>query len=429
MFTMVGQAIPSFWLALILMIVLGLNLGILPISGTGTWQHFVMPGIVLAFTAIPALTRLTRSGMIEAMASDYIRTARAKGLSRATIMFKHALRNAAMPVVSIAAVQLGFMLGGSIVIETVFALHGVGYLGWESIAKNDFPDRAGGGAGARRRSISASRSFRHPQCAARSEAARPDERTDCNRSAADVAGRHGRLHGRDRHRRHHRGGGDRSAISSCRMIRSRQDLGNRLKPPFWMEGTQAGHLLGTDQLGRDYLARLVYGARISLLIGIMTVITSGLIGITLGVLGGFFGGRVDDAVLFVITTRLSIPVVLVALAVVGLMGRSSASWSRRSGLLLWDRFAVVARATTMQIRSLDYVNAARCAGASTLASAAGDAAEHREPSRRGRNAGDGARDPARGGAVVPRPRRAAAAAVLGADDRRGQGLHVLLGPG
>jgi ABC-type dipeptide/oligopeptide/nickel transport system permease component len=139
MFTMVGQAIPSFWLALILMIVLGLNLGVLPISGTGTWQHFVMPGIVRAFTAIPALTRLTRSGMIEAMASDYIRTARAKGLSRARIVLKHALRNAAIPVVSIAAVQLGFMLGGSIVIETVFALHGVGYLGWESIAKNDFP--------------------------------------------------------------------------------------------------------------------------------------------------------------------------------------------------------------------------------------------------------------------------------------------------
>jgi ABC-type dipeptide/oligopeptide/nickel transport system permease component len=137
--TMLGQAIPSFWLSLMLMIVLGLHLGILPISGTGTWQHLVMPGIVLAFTAIPALTRLTRSGMIESMASDYIRTARAKGLSRWSIVFKHALRNAAIPVVAVAAVQLGFMLGGSIVIETVFALHGVGYLAWESIGKNDFP--------------------------------------------------------------------------------------------------------------------------------------------------------------------------------------------------------------------------------------------------------------------------------------------------
>ncbi|MBL6616791.1 MAG: ABC transporter permease [Reyranella sp.] len=136
---LLGQAMPSFWLGLLLMIVLGLQLGWLPISGTGSWEHYVMPGIVLAFSAIPALTRLTRAGMIQAMGSDYIRTARAKGLSRASILLKHALRNAAIPVVAIAAVQLGFMLGGSIVIEQVFALHGVGFLAWESIGKNDFP--------------------------------------------------------------------------------------------------------------------------------------------------------------------------------------------------------------------------------------------------------------------------------------------------
>ena len=136
---LIGQAMPSFWLGLILMIVFGIKLGWLPVSGTGTWQHYVMPGIVLAFSAIPALTRLTRSGMIQALASDYIRTARAKGLSAGSILIKHALRNAAIPVVAIATVQLGFMLGGSIVIETVFALHGVGFLAWESIGKNDFP--------------------------------------------------------------------------------------------------------------------------------------------------------------------------------------------------------------------------------------------------------------------------------------------------
>ena len=138
MVAVIGQAMPSFWLGLILMITLGLR-GWLPISGTGSWQHYVMPGVVLAFSAIPALTRLTRAGMIQAMSSDYIRTARAKGLSRASILLKHALRNAAIPVVAIAAVALGFMLGGSIVIEQVFALHGVGFLAWESIGKNDFP--------------------------------------------------------------------------------------------------------------------------------------------------------------------------------------------------------------------------------------------------------------------------------------------------
>ncbi len=136
---MIGQAMPSFWLGLVLMIVFGLQLAWLPISGVDTWDGYILPGIVLAFSAIPSLTRLTRSGMIEALSSDYIRTARAKGLTRLSILVKHGFRNAAIPVVSIAAVQLGFMLGGSVVIETVFALHGVGFLAWESISKNDFP--------------------------------------------------------------------------------------------------------------------------------------------------------------------------------------------------------------------------------------------------------------------------------------------------
>ncbi|MBK1659223.1 ABC transporter permease [Paracraurococcus ruber] len=146
-----------------------------------------------------------------------------------------------------------------------------------------------------------------------------------------------------------------------------QNLDNRLALPFWMEGAQPGHLLGTDGLGRDYLSRLIYGARISMLIGLLTVVTSGLIGTVLGVLGGFFGGRVDDAVLFAITCRLSIPVVLVALAVVGLLGSSLTLVVLVLGLLLWDRFAVVARSTTMQVRNLDYVAAAWAAGLSTPA--------------------------------------------------------------
>jgi len=145
-----------------------------------------------------------------------------------------------------------------------------------------------------------------------------------------------------------------------------QDLTRRLVPPAWMETGRPEHWLGTDGLGRDYLARLAYGARISLLIGFMTTITSGLIGTTLGVLGGYFGGRIDDAVVFAITCRLSIPVVLVALAVVGLLGSSLTLLFLTLGLLLWDRFAVVARSATMQIRTLDYLSAARCAGCSTL---------------------------------------------------------------
>jgi peptide/nickel transport system permease protein len=145
-----------------------------------------------------------------------------------------------------------------------------------------------------------------------------------------------------------------------------QDLNLRLIPPVWMEGGQPAHLLGTDQIGRDYLSRLIYGARISMLIGVLTVITSGVIGITLGIVGGFYGGRTDSIVMFLITCRLSIPLILVALTVVALVGSSLAVVILTLGLLLWDRFAVVARTTTMQVRNLDYIAAAQAAGASRV---------------------------------------------------------------
>ena len=146
-----------------------------------------------------------------------------------------------------------------------------------------------------------------------------------------------------------------------------QNLDARMVPPFWMEGALGDHILGTDQLGRDYLSRLIAGARISMLIGIATVILSGLIGITLGVIGGYFGGWVDDLVMFIITCRLAIPVILVALSVVSLLGSSLKLVVLTLGLLLWDRFAVVARTTTMQVRTLDYIAAARAAGCSRSA--------------------------------------------------------------
>jgi len=134
-----GQALPSFWFALMLIVLFGFMIPILPPSGSDSWQHFIMPTVVLGYYATPSLMRLTRTGMLEVLSADYIRTARAKGLFPRTVLFKHALRNAVIPVVSVAAVEFGFMLGGSIVIETVFALHGTGYLAWESIRRADFP--------------------------------------------------------------------------------------------------------------------------------------------------------------------------------------------------------------------------------------------------------------------------------------------------
>lgn len=134
-----GQALPSFWFALLLIVAFSVTFPIFPITGSDTWQHFVLPTIVLGYYATPAIMRLTRTGMLEVLGSDYIRTARAKGMPPSVVLFKHALRNAIIPVVSLAAVQFGFMLGGSIVVESIFALHGAGYLAWESIGRHDLP--------------------------------------------------------------------------------------------------------------------------------------------------------------------------------------------------------------------------------------------------------------------------------------------------
>lgn len=135
----IGQAMPSFWFGLTLILVFAVGLKWLPVAGNGSWQHFVLPSIALGYYATPAMMRLTRTGMLDVLGADYIRTARAKGLTPARVVIRHALRNALIPVVALAAVELGFMLGGSVVIESVFSLQGLGQLAWDAIARNDFP--------------------------------------------------------------------------------------------------------------------------------------------------------------------------------------------------------------------------------------------------------------------------------------------------
>lgn len=145
-----------------------------------------------------------------------------------------------------------------------------------------------------------------------------------------------------------------------------QNISQRMIPPVWHDKGTWDHIFGTDKLGRDYLSRLLYGARISLNIGLLAALISGLIGTTLGVLAGYFGGRVDAVISYVITTRLALPVLLVALAMASLVGGGSVQTVViLLGLLLWDRFAVVARSTTQQLRDAEFIASAKVIGAST----------------------------------------------------------------
>ncbi len=134
-----GQAMPIFWLGIMLIIIFAVRLKVLPASGYGTWQHFLMPAFTLGAFLAPLTMRLVRSGVIEIMNMEYIKTARAKGLGERMVVIKHAFRNACIPVITVLGLQFGQLLGGAIVTETVFAWPGVATLAVESIRNQDFP--------------------------------------------------------------------------------------------------------------------------------------------------------------------------------------------------------------------------------------------------------------------------------------------------
>ena len=133
----VGQALPSFWFALIMIFWLGIEWRLLPISGTESWRNFIMPAIALGYYVTPAIMRLTRAGMLEVLASDYIRTARAKGLPERTVVWKHALRNALIPLVTLWALNLSALLGGAVVTESIFSWPGLGPAFLVALSKPD----------------------------------------------------------------------------------------------------------------------------------------------------------------------------------------------------------------------------------------------------------------------------------------------------
>ncbi len=136
---LMGQAMPTFWLGIMLILVFSVRLNWLPSSGRGDLQHLILPAVTLGLFTTARITRLTRSGMLEVLGQDYIRTARAKGVSEKPVVWKHALKNASIPIVTIVGIELGTLLGGSVITETIFAWPGVGRLSVQAIFNRDYP--------------------------------------------------------------------------------------------------------------------------------------------------------------------------------------------------------------------------------------------------------------------------------------------------
>jgi peptide/nickel transport system permease protein len=136
---LLGQSMPTFWLGIMLILFFSVQLNLLPSSGRGGWQHMLLPAVTLGLFTTARITRLTRSGMLEVLSQDYIRTARAKGVANPPVVWKHALKNAAIPIVTIVGIELGTLLGGSVITETIFAWPGVGRLSVQAIYNRDYP--------------------------------------------------------------------------------------------------------------------------------------------------------------------------------------------------------------------------------------------------------------------------------------------------
>lgn len=136
---LLGQSVPTFWLGLLMIRIFAVDLQWLPVSGRGTWLHLAMPAVTLALWLAALLARITRSEMLEALAQDYVRTARAKGLAERSVTARHALKNALLPIVTLIGLQVGALLGGAVITETVFAWPGVGTLVFDAILRKDYP--------------------------------------------------------------------------------------------------------------------------------------------------------------------------------------------------------------------------------------------------------------------------------------------------
>jgi peptide/nickel transport system permease protein len=136
---LIGQSVPSFWLGIMLIYLVSVHWGLLPTSGVGTWKHYVLPALTLGLFTLAAVTRLVRASMLDALGSEYVKLARIKGVSEATVVLRHALANSLIPVVTFMGTFFATMITGAVVVETVFAWPGIGRLAFEAILSRDFP--------------------------------------------------------------------------------------------------------------------------------------------------------------------------------------------------------------------------------------------------------------------------------------------------
>ncbi len=279
----------------------------------------ILPAFVLGLPAMGQLVRLTRSAVLEIRGEDFIRTAHSKGLQPRTIYTKHVLRNVAIPLVSVIGVQFGYMLGGSIIIETIFAWPGIGQLLEQAIGWRDYPLVMAIAVFTSLAVLAHQPADRRRLCRHRSEdslwplekTATADSLLDVERTFKDRLAYMGRFLWRDR-------SGVIGLVMFLIVVFAAvfapliapydpldQNLRDAKMPPAWYAEGSWDHPLGTDNLGRDLFSRLIYGARVSLTVGFFGVLIAAGLGMVFGAIAGYVGGRVDALIMGVVNLVLA----------------------------------------------------------------------------------------------------------------------------
>ena len=347
-----GISAPAFWVAILIQIVFALNLKWFPLSGIKTPAAFVLPTIALGTRYAASIARVTRTSMLDVLGQDFMRTAEAKGLATPTIILVHGLRNALIPIITIAGTQLGEIFTGSILIESVFAIPGMGKLLLDAINARDLPLIEGGVM------------YIAIICVVAGAAeALTAERTGAPaRRASSYWAVSWNIFKKNK------------LGMACLVVVALlvivaivapvlapcdpdvQELSNMLAGP------SAAHVFGTDEFGRDILSRVIFGCRVSLSVGVVSQAIALVIGFLAGVFAGYFGGKVDAVISFVIQVFSSFPFLLFAIVVMFVMGPGLVNLYVALGLLMWTSTARLVRGDVMRLKGSEYIQSCILSG-------------------------------------------------------------------
>ncbi|MEI8610048.1 ABC transporter permease subunit [Enterovibrio sp. Hal110] len=358
---LLGISIPSFFLGMMMILLFAINLRWLPVSGMyaiygggdlpDLLQHLVMPVVALASVATGVIARLSRSAMLEVLRQDYIRTARAKGVHERQVVWKHALKAAMVSIIPVLGIQAGFVLSGAVYIEMVFQWPGVGKMLVEAILKRDILLVQGGVVFVAtcyvlfNIAVDMLQSWLDPEDQSMTAFLKLLVR---NRLAAF-------------------GGVVMCIIIFLVLITpllglqdpAATDTANRFLRPL-----SDGHLLGTDHLGRDLLSRLLWGTQLSLAVGFAAALIAALIGSSIGIIAGYYGGRVDNIFMRCIDVLMAFPYILLALAIVAALGPGLLNALIAVAAVNIPFFARNIRGVTVSLAQREFVEAAKLCGMS-----------------------------------------------------------------